>query len=246
MNRPLITLTALAALLGGCNFYFGDDDSCDFAGPGSNGFGAPEQDPLPDQRDPVSGECVSFGGTGGGGGTTDPCNPDTRPTPVPEEPQADPDWGFCVSQCTGLDQNSCLEAVGCRAIYQLDDAIDLENAPFAECWSTAQSGPVQGGGCDGLDAYQCSRHDDCVAYHATIYDCDAPQGADCAPMPRLGPFYTCGAEPNSNPPPPACPELAEEECITRADCTPLYEGIDCTCQGDACTCAGWVFDVCSV
>ena len=36
---------------------------------------------------------------------------------------------------------------------------------YEACWPTAPSGPVRGGGCVGLDAQECSRHDDCVAQH---------------------------------------------------------------------------------
>jgi hypothetical protein len=42
-----------------------------------------------------------------------------------------------------------------------------------------------------------------------------------------------------------CAEITvEATCIARSDCEPLYEGVDCTCDGDACTCADWVFTAC--
>jgi hypothetical protein len=43
---------------------------------------------------------------------------------------------------------------------------------------------------------------------------------------------------------PTCGELAEMDCIGRTDCTPIYEGVNCTCTGSACTCQDWVFDAC--
>jgi len=44
---------------------------------------------------------------------------------------------------------------------------------------------------------------------------------------------------------PACSEIvAEMACIGRADCTPLYEGVDCSCDANGCTCSDWVFQSC--
>ena len=44
---------------------------------------------------------------------------------------------------------------------------------------------------------------------------------------------------------PACAEtIGEASCVARADCTPIYQGQDCTCEGDVCDCADWVFDHC--
>jgi len=235
MTGRLLAVAAALQLVSGCGFYFGDDDDCEFGG-------APSPDePSVGYRDPVSGQCQFFGG----GVVGDPCDP--RPLEGADRaPAAEPDWGLCVSQCTGLDESSCLEAPACRAVYQLpENDTDTANAAYADCWATAQSGAIQGGGCAGLDAYQCSRHDDCVAYHVTEFGCDAPEGADCAPMPRLGSYFSCGPEPDSNPPPPACAELSEEACVERADCSAFYVGIDCTCQGDQCTCAEWIFDECA-
>ena len=43
---------------------------------------------------------------------------------------------------------------------------------------------------------------------------------------------------------PQCDGLAETQCVERVDCTPLYEGVDCTCNGADCTCASWEFQSC--
>ncbi|HUS62918.1 MAG TPA: hypothetical protein VMZ28_00195 [Kofleriaceae bacterium] len=44
---------------------------------------------------------------------------------------------------------------------------------------------------------------------------------------------------------PACAEtIGEASCIARADCTPIYEGQDCTCDADVCDCAEWTFSHC--
>ncbi|HLU68346.1 MAG TPA: hypothetical protein VKZ63_18810, partial [Kofleriaceae bacterium] len=245
-----------------------------------------------------------------------------------------PTWGYCESQCTGLDELTCIDTAGCRAIYVA--------GAFGDCWSTDQNGPIQGGGCAGLDAYECSRHDDCSAVHGVLEafgepEEDAPEFAigigafescipekgscdadpeSCEPIPGscegeaicpmappdcpsgttpgiAGGCYTgycipladcgdgdpdpglCYAPVDDGQAPPACPEgttpgiaggyytgyciplalceaapacadiPAEATCIAREDCTPLYEGVDCVCEGDACTCADWVYTTCS-
>jgi hypothetical protein len=44
---------------------------------------------------------------------------------------------------------------------------------------------------------------------------------------------------------PACAEtIGEASCVARDDCTPIYEGVDCSCEADACECADWVFSHC--
>ena len=47
-------------------------------------------------------------------------------------------------------------------------------------------------------------------------------------------------------PPVACNEIGNEtQCIGRADCSALYEGIDCVCdEFGACECAEWLFVEC--
>jgi hypothetical protein len=44
---------------------------------------------------------------------------------------------------------------------------------------------------------------------------------------------------------PSCSEQSEAQCVSREDCEPVYEGLDCTCDGEDCTCAEWVFESCS-
>ena len=82
---------------------------------------------------------------------------------------AEPSWGACYDQCTGLDEATCLDTPACRGAYvdicPPNADCDLEGAiAFVECWAVDQTGPIQGE-CSGLDAWECSRHDDCVAYH---------------------------------------------------------------------------------
>lgn len=174
---------ALIPLLAQSGCFF--EEECDLSAPervASEGFFNPE-----------SGQCVFFGGGGGGGicgdfggGASD---------------IAIPDWGLCLSECTGLGEDGCLEAPGCRAAYASDcpEFADCSEVTyqFSGCLATAPSGPVRGGQCSRLDANECSRHDDCVALHHRGEDLDRPT----APIPPggdvpvgLGRFERCASE----------------------------------------------------
>ena len=41
-----------------------------------------------------------------------------------------------------------------------------------------------------------------------------------------------------------CPGLGESACVNRSDCQAIYEGVDCSCVGDTCSCADWLFESC--
>jgi hypothetical protein len=45
--------------------------------------------------------------------------------------------------------------------------------------------------------------------------------------------------------PPACTAIqAEATCVARSDCSPFYEGVDCSCTDQGCTCAEWNYVSC--
>jgi hypothetical protein len=204
---------ALLIVLSGCGLYFdGDDDPP----PVCNGYGA-EGAPL-ELRDPSTGACTSFGGWTG-------CDPYTDENCCPQY-AADlaplPDWGYCTSQCTGLDEASCLSAPGCNASYDLavgapDDA--GTGAGFLGCWATAQSGPIEGGGCAGLDAYACSQHDDCSLYYEE--SAGATKFLQCGPEPTTNGCEAVDCGPGSH---------CEQQCYPCDLPTP--NGMDCS---DACS-----------
>ncbi|HTM19895.1 MAG TPA: hypothetical protein VL172_05290 [Kofleriaceae bacterium] len=170
----------------GCNIYGGDDDDCDYGG------GAAIAVEL---RNPYTGLCEV--GTGGGG---NPCDP----TYTDEAPPTD-DWAMCYGSCEGLDEQTCLATPACRGAYVSNCAewqgCSEQTYTFFQCWGTAPSGPIEGGSCEGLDAYSCSLHDDCVAHHFASSSCgntDPNGGADCAPTTdpyNVGNFESCGPEP---------------------------------------------------
>lgn len=176
---------AVLALTGatGCDLYFngGDDAPCAYDDRGGVAIAYAEY------RDPSTGTCI-------GGGGYYPCDDKCGPCPAAEI--APPDMGMCVSECTGLSEGTCQATSGCYASYWDDPAADGKRV-FEGCWETAPSGPVQGI-CEGLDAYECSRHDDC----SLIYS-----GFDGATK-----FITCASEPGGG----YC--LDDSECGAGSHC----------------------------
>ena len=260
----ILALTTLS--LAGCDVWWTDDCEPRYY----DRTGAAEE-PSQQLRNPETGQCESYG--------PDPYYCDEECGPCPDyatgDVQALPGWAVCGGVCEGLAESDCVGTVGCRAIYADAEA----GAVYRDCWGTDQSGPIQGGGCENLDAYTCSMHDDCVAIHSP----DCAEGGNC-----VGAFARCGAE--SGDPgdpglcyapvtcdeiPPSCPAettpgirdncytgycipfpdcesappceevAAEMTCIARTDCTPIYEGQNCTCTAGTCTCQSWVYDSCS-
>lgn len=319
MHRPALLL-ALPLLLSSC-FIYPDDKPC----AADYGNDAPEY--IQEQRDPQTGTCQSFGGGGGGGGA---CGDEWGGAQAERAPEPNFDWALCYQQCEGLDEATCLGTSACRAAY-----IDQSGSQtFYECWGTAPSGPIQGGNCEGLDAQECSRHDDCSAVHSS-WEAPGPDGGftngiadfqscidesgmqgcysdndcgngthcnadtECLPAPGCGQdsdgdglsdpcepvcYGFCVPDPTPNPgtctsdnvcdiPPPncpvdtlpgilndcwtgyciptsacesvaECPSLGESSCVSRSDCRAIYQGVDCSCNGESCTCTDWDFESC--
>ena len=230
MNRlAYLFLFVLCLPAAGCQIYFGGDDDDDQPQPDAGCYLPVARVPLPPDpplRNPYTGGCEYWGGGGGGCGGDDGFDP-TRPSK--------PDYGLCYGTvCDGLDEETCASADACRGIYY-----DFGNGQgeFAACWPTAPSGPIAGGGCEGLDAYSCSLHNDCSAVHEP--GCFG--GGDCIEPTE---FRYCTPE-AATPPPPACATLGEDGCIMRSDCTPIYEGSDCSCDPSGCHCNTQTFIECS-
>jgi hypothetical protein len=253
-DQPMLRLASPALVLlltSGCVFYADDDDDpCQYGG-GDVDMGGDEGAPGdyydPGLRNPETGQCEYYGGGGGGGGGG--CDDRCGPCPAGAEPVADPialpSWGSCESQCTGLDEATCLETSACRAIYVGGDALT-----YADCWAVDTSGPIQGGGCEGLDATTCSMHDDCSAVHQSSCPdggeggAEAPEPTDCT---TPGAFGYCVAESETGDPGactgevtcdgllPDCPEGTTpgiaDGCYT-GYCIPLEECDDLPACGE--------------
>lgn len=239
MRSLMLTAFLASALLPslGCNLYFsggdGEPPPCEWGSSGSGGAEAPTELFL--LRNPASGVCEEFGWGGGGPFPCDdvcgPCpvggddgwtEPDTTPpSDGPsglEEPSGDqadpvpmPTWGACESQCTGLEEGSCLATDDCRGIYASDDG--GSPALFLECWATdsSDSGIFE---CEGLDAFSCSTSDLCIAVHQS--SCAAgkpvPDGLQ-EPTCSTDEFLSCH---NEGPVPQGC--YSNEGCSESETC----------------------------
>gem|GEM_PF-1335334 len=191
----------VAVTASGCSLYFGDDtgDDCQF------GFGAEDQAAFGGVRNPQTNQCDFVGGGGGGCGRD--ANDDDTFVPAPV------DWAQCFTECEGLDESSCFAADRCRATYlQCPPGSDCFRE-FAGCVGIAPSGPITGEACQGLDAYGCSQHNDCVAIYGTT---DLPNDG----YEGTGVFIGCDAEPTTL----GC--FSDNECPAGFECS-VNQG-DCT------------------
>lgn len=236
-----LALILLVTTASGCFLYLDDDDDCLYGG-----GDVPALEPLPGIRNPYSGQCEFHGG--GGGGTCNPACGPCEPTPADPAPGgALPSWGFCESYCSGLDQLTCLATPGCRGAY-------LDSGVYFECWAVDMTGPIQGGGCEGLDAWSCSVHDDCIAVHASTCPIADPSGGGDIAC-GAGQFVACAAEPGGTDPgtcfgdvfcesePPGCPPNSipgrrngcwTGACILVEQCEPMP--VSCEAIADEETC----------
>jgi hypothetical protein len=231
-HRLTAALCLVLGLLPACSFLgFGDDDggddSCNEPVPGpsppSDGIGIPSNGGG--LRDPQAGTCQFFGGNCGG-----PV-PDTAERATSGEV---PDWGVCGSPCEQVtSEDACRQSDACRAIYVASctgGAAGCSEIDYAACWPTAPSGPVRGSECVGLDAQECSRHDDCVAVHLRGQSGEVLDFVGCQ---------------NEIAPAPSCGALSEADCISRSDCAPVYQGADCSCTPAGCHCNSQFFLSCT-
>jgi hypothetical protein len=199
MNRLVSAALLTAAVsLGGCLYW---DTSSQPTGCGVVQGGISTGTSL---VDPATLLCESFNIP-----TCDPdcggCPPSVKAAPT----VALPTWGSCSSTCRGLDESSCGATTGCRIAR---DASCFFAPPgqaclddFAGCYSTDQI-RQPAGTCAGLDAYECSQHDDCAA----IYDaphCNTPGCTTtfvaCAPEHAIAGSCTGGLSCAQKP--PLCP-----------------------------------------
>lgn len=199
---------ALLIVMSGCSLYAGDD-----APPICDDYTYGEGAAL-GLRDPSTGQCTYFGGGWGCDYAVDGC---CGPYPAVDLAPL-PDWGYCDSQCSGLDEQACLSAPGCNASFELTVGLPEDpstGAGYLGCWATAQSGPIQGGGCYDLDAYACSQHDDCSLYYEQ--SAGSTRFVQCGPEPTTAGCEAVDCGPGSH---------CEQQCL------PCNLGIDCpiTCS----------------
>jgi len=233
-NRPYLTLALVltAAALSGCSIYWGDDgdDDC-FYDDGIAGVGL---------RNPENGMCEFLGGGGGGCGYDYAADAEGNGAPAPL-----PDWGECPSECEALSESQCMAAERCRAIYNEtpcppDTVCDQAPRTFYGCWAIAPSGPAsERVACESLDAYECSRHNDCVGVYRDFMwlALEAPtlQFSSCAAESQMGCWgdgdcpagWNCTSDTECLPPPGCDPS-------TGMGCPPVCYGV---CEPPAGSCA---------
>lgn len=199
---------AIAALTSSCTLYFGetvDPPVC----------GKPEPAPGLDYRNPETGQCVNFGGYGGGGSS---CGSGVRPA-TEADPIPQPDWGLCVSECTGLSEDACIARPGCTAAY-LAAPIASEDARYWECWAVAPGGHYNRQACESMSAEECNRRDDCSAYFIqsdALFPGQTQPDRDfaaCRPERQQQGCYSSDQCPSDT----HC--TAAEECLPPPDCMP--------------------------
>lgn len=204
---------ALVMLVAGCDLYFnnGDDDDCELY---------PTVAPsIAVYRNPATGACEGFGT-----GCDDPCGG------ICAIDIATPDWGACYSTCDALAEGECRDTPGCIAAY-LDSARGFEPPAFQGCWAIAPSGPAPGR-CDDLDAYECSRHDNCSAVYTaqlgaddtsigmSFERCVTEQPGSCAGI-DCGPGARCREQCSDEGCNPVC--VPDGDACALIDCVEGYE-----------------------
>ena len=204
MRRLVVFAVVLSS---GCDLYFnggGDDEPC--------AYPAADIAPAEQFRNPQTGACEGWGY---------PCDSRCGPCPETAGAIAPPDWGSCYSACEGLDETTCMGTSGCFATYLVPDPDDGPTT-YNGCWQTAPSGPV-GGSCAGLDAHECSRHDNCIANYKQVDNRTTYYG----PLE----FQSCAAEPAGSCTGVTCPpdSHCEEQCDASGNCKPV-----CVADGSSC------------
>jgi hypothetical protein len=153
---------------------------------------------------------------------------------VPGAPCDDVCYGYCVPD--GTDPGTCDGVVTCERVEP--------NCP---------TGTVPGVK-DGCYTDVCIPLSECGGNHAVgkcygevACDVEAPACPDgTLPGLEVGGCWTGYCIPvNMCEVAPACLTMSTEaQCISREDCTALYEGVDCTCNGDVCDCTSWNYASC--
>ncbi len=140
-----------------------------------------------------------------------------------------PGGGYSEDGCNTYDADECSRHNECSAVHTISGgAATGALGPFAYCVDEAGS----------TDPGSCSEVAECAM---PAPDCPEGTVAGVAQGCWTGyciPLDECDVL-------PVCSEQTELQCINQENCEPVYEGLDCTCDGEDCTCAEWVFKSCS-
>lgn len=141
-------LAFLAVALTGCVLHLSDDTGC------------------PDGVDPAGGRIVNP--------STLVCEEFPQSSTCQSFDPSIPSWGSCDSSCGSLDEPTCLATPGCRGAYDHDCLFGTGPCPaltaFLGCFAVDRNQDFITP-CDGLDAWNCSRHEQCFSTHRTVPTC---------------------------------------------------------------------------
>jgi hypothetical protein len=154
--------------------------------------------------------------------------------------------------CTGLGGYECSRHDDCIAVYNgKSDASGTayEGTSFQSCRAEYTIDTPVCAAVDCGPGYTCEEqcsNNDCKPVCVNTLTCAS---VDC------GPGYTCSTACSTNGdkttcgplcvPSSACEALADETaCLARNDCTPVYDGQDCTCYPDHCECNILTYERC--
>jgi hypothetical protein len=226
----------LAAGAAGCNLNLGDDggdDACNYDDVPQSGSEDSLEAPAPELLNPETLQCEpqTYGGC-------DPCYDECDATADQADPIPPKTWAYCGTGCEGLAELDCLAATECRATYDhgcyTGDGPCTAEVPYLGCYGVDMTGPIEGGGCTGLGAQDCSRHNDCLALHST--QCAGEecwqQFVECRDEVRA----TCYGPVSCDSLPPPCTDDSVPgvwngcwtgTCIPVSECEPVCDETDC-------------------
>lgn len=260
----IFALTTFA--LGGCDVWWTDDCEPRYY----DRTGAAEE-PAQQIRNPQTGQCESYGPDPYY--CDEECGP--CPDYATGDVQALPSWAVCGGICEGLAESDCLGTVACRAIYVLVDGqtptyaecwgtdqsgpiqggecagLDANTCSMHDDCVAIHVGTCADPGCAGnfsrCAAEPATTGEPGLCYAAVTCDQAPPDCPDNTTPGILDGCYTGYCIPFADcESAPACEEVAAETtCIARADCTPIYEGQNCSCSGGTCTCQSWLYTSCA-
>ena len=152
-------------------------------------------------------------------------------------------------ECWSTDQTGPAQADDCANLDALSCSVNDNCVAYHE-WPCATGAPDQDFVCGPGSFVACGDEGGSsnpgICYGEVSCDTEPPEcPADTMPGIDNG-CWTGFCIPNDEcESAPACSAIsAEPTCIARADCDPSYRGVNCTCEGEVCTCEEWLYDGC--
>lgn len=223
-------------------------------------------------RNPYTGQCEDLwgSGSGGGGGFCEDGVEVTDRAPIPDWAICSGQCqGLTTNECLSADECRGIYISTCGG----DVPCEQSETNYIDCWSIAPNPGFSNAGCDTYDADECSRHNECSAVHAPRFNGGAADFLFCTDETGANGPGSCTGEIGCRAEPPNCPEgttpgiidgcwsgfcipldqcealptcdgQAEESCVASGNCDPIYQGVNCVCEGDVCECERWDYESC--